>query len=213
MRSSWFSSSNCWCERASASCSAWAPASRASASACATSRASSLPASCVRSVSTCDCSAARSTRMRSRSAISAVMSAAGACGCSAAGGGTAPAAVLTRAAVARRTMKRRSAEMRRPKRGLVSSRPYWPGRGKREGSISNGFSRRPSSMRWPLPVSAACIGAGPSQLTVTGPLTIAPSAGARICGRSRRSSEECISRSAPTRCRAHQSDITPVARA
>jgi hypothetical protein len=47
-------------------------------------------------------------------------------------------------------------------------------------------------------VSAACIGAGPSQLTVTGPLTIAPSAGARICGRSRRSSEECISRSAPT---------------
>ena len=39
--------------------------------------------------------------------------------------------------------------------------PYWPGRGKRDGSISNGLSRSPRSMRWPDPVSVACIGCGP----------------------------------------------------
>ena len=91
---------------------------------------------------------------------------------------------------ARRTMKRRSAPMRAPKRGARNSMPYWPGRGKRDRSISKGLSRSPRSMRWPLPVSVACIGCGPSQLTLTGPVMIAPSAGDSTCGRRRRSSED-----------------------
>src|SRR5207249_3160403 len=79
---------------------------------------------------------------------------------------------------ARRTMKRRSAPIRLPKRAARSSMPYWPGRTMRDASISNGLSRSPSSMRWPLPVSVASIGCGPSQLTLIGAVTMAPSAGA-----------------------------------
>jgi hypothetical protein len=82
-----------------------------------------------------------------------------------------------------------------PERAARSSMPYCPGRGKRDGSTSKGLSRIPRSTRWPLPLNVACIGSGPSQLTLTGPVMISPSAGEMMRGRNTRSNDECIMRS------------------
>ena len=185
MRRSWFSCSSGRCSRASSSrCCAWAPARRASVSACSSSSASSSSALSSRSVSTCASArasrraAGRARRMQRRDVRRLLRR-------RLLGGGAAGAAGRRRRCsalrVARRTMKRRSRRDEAAEARVArSSMPYWPGRGKRDGSISNGLSRRPRSMRWPLPVSVACIGCGPSQLTVTGPVMIAPSAGDRI---------------------------------